>query len=248
MKMSTLLRLLSAVAMVNCAVVGVASAQDSSTQADRPVEKALKTMSDGVMKKAPNAARMFDDGIKEVAATGIVDKAPKVGDKAELFELPDATGKIVKLEDLLAKGPVVLTWYRGGWCPYCNIGLRGLVKAEPQIRQLGATLVAITPETPDNSAKTVKTDGLTFVVLSDKGNAVASRYKIAYKLPAQISAGMKAHKVDLAKFNGDDSDVLPLPVTYVVDRDRTIRWAFVNADYRLRAEPADVVEALKKLK
>jgi peroxiredoxin len=143
---------------------------------------------------------------------------------------------------------VVLTWYRGGWCPFCNISLHGLVAVEPTIRELGATLVAITPETPDYTAKTIKADALTFEVLSDRGNQVAHEYRIAYKIPEQVSARMKASKLDLATRNGDTSDELPLAVTYIVDRDGTIRWAFVDADYRKRAEPADVVEALRKLK
>lgn len=216
--------------------------------ATRPVEEQLKAKSDELVKKAPEAARVFECGIAEVAATGIVQKAPKVGDKAELFELPNATGHVIKLADLLKKGPVVLTWYRGGWCPFCDISLHGLLAVEPTIRQLGATLVAITPEAPDYTAKTIKADALTFEVLSDKGNQVAHRYRIAYKIPEQISARMKASKLDLAARNGDNSDELPLAVTYIVDQDGTIRWAFVDADYRKRAEPADVVEALRKLR
>ena len=215
---------------------------------DRPVEKKLNEVTAGTQQKAPDAARTFADGIAEVASRGIVAKAAKVGDKAELFALPDATGNTTRLEDLLKKGPVVLTWYRGGWCPYCNIALRGLLEVEPKIRELGATLVALSPETPDNVAATTKANALTFAVLSDKGNGVARAYRIVYKLPDKISAAMKGHKLDLAKRNGDASDELPLAVTYMIDTDRTIRWAFVDADYRKRAEPADVVEALKKLK
>ena len=221
-----------------------ASAQESS----QTLKGQLDAKSAEFQKAAPDAAKSSEEGIKEVAATGIVEKAPKVGEKAGLFKLSDANGKVVKLADLLKKGPVVLTWYRGGWCPYCNLSLRSLVKAEPSIRALGATLVAITPETPDNSAETALTDAITFQVLSDPGNKVAHLYRISYKLPAKTSAAMKAHKIDLAKRNGDASDELPLPATFVVDTDQTIRWAFVDADYRKRAEPGDILAALKKLK
>jgi peroxiredoxin len=215
---------------------------------DRPVEKKLNEVAAGAKQKAPDVARTFEEGVAEVASRGIVAKAPKVGDKAELFALADASGTTVTLEALLKKGPVVLTWYRGGWCPYCNIALRGLLEVEPQIHALGATLVALSPETPENVEKTSKADALTFEVLSDKGNGVARAYRIVYKLPEKTSALMKGFKLDLAKRNGDGSDELPLAATFVVDTDRTIRWAFVDADYRKRAEPADVVEALKKLK
>jgi peroxiredoxin len=215
---------------------------------DRPVEQELKKMSEAIQQKAPDAAKVFEAGIAEVAGSGVLKTAPKVGDKVKMFELPDAAGRKVKLADLLARGPVVLTWYRGGWCPYCNIGLRGLLKAEPQIRELGATLVAITPEVPDAAAGTVKKNELTFAVLSDKGNATARAYGIAFKLPEKTSATMKAFKIDLKAANGDDSDVLPLGATFVIDRDGVVRWAFVDADYRKRAEPADVLAALKALK
>jgi peroxiredoxin len=233
------------VATVVSVMIGLVPA--AALAQDRPVEKDLKEMAENVKKKAPDAAKVFEDGIAEVAKSGVVKAAPKIGDRVELFELPDASGKTVKLADLLAKGPVVLTWYRGGWCPYCNIGLRGMLKAEPKIRELGATLMAVTPETPDSATETVKTNGLTFAVLSDKGNAVARRYKIVFKLPEKTSAAMKAFKLDLEKRNGDKSDELPLSATYVIDTDQTVRWAFVDADYRKRAEPADVLEALKAL-
>ncbi len=226
----------------------VVRAQDKPSASDRPIENELKALAENVRKQAPDAAQVFADGIREVASSDIVERAPKVGDKIKLFDLPDASGGMVKLADLLAKGPVVLTWYRGGWCPYCNISLRGLLKAEPMIREQGATLVAVTPEIPDAVAETTKTNGLTFAVLTDKGNAVARQYKILYKVPAKVSAAMKSFKVDLAKVNGDTSDELPLSVLYVIDRGGIIRWAFVDADYRKRAEPADVIEALRSLK
>ena len=225
-----------------------AFAQDSSSTPNRPIEKDLQAVSENVRKQAPDAARVIDDGIRQIAASGIVEKAPKVGDTVRPFALPDASGKTVKLTDLLAKGPVVLTWYRGGWCPYCNIALRGLLDAEPSIREQGATLVAVTPELPDWTADTVKKDGLTFVVLSDRGNTVAKQYNIVYRVPENLSAVMKAFKIDLAQRNGDGSDELPLGVTFVIDSKGVVRWAFVNADYRKRAEPADIVGALKALK
>jgi peroxiredoxin len=222
--------------------------QDNASSPNRPVEKQLKEMAEGVRKAAPDAAQVFDDGIKQIAATGIVERAPKVGDTVKMFELPDASGRPVKLADLLAQGPIVLTWYRGGWCPYCNIGLRGLLQAEPKIREEGATLVAVTPELPDMAADTVKKNDLTFVVLTDKGNSVARQYKIVYRVPEKVSAAMKSFKVDLATRNGDSSDELPLGVTYIIDPKGVVRWAFVDADYRKRAEPADIIEALRALK
>ncbi|HWE96579.1 MAG TPA: peroxiredoxin-like family protein [Tepidisphaeraceae bacterium] len=240
--------LLLSVALLSVAA-SVVKADDAANQpTTRPVEIQLNGMAAGFSQKMPEANKTLEAGIAEIAATGIVEKAPKVGDKAELFELPDATGKTVKLEDLLKNGPVVLSWYRGGWCPYCNISLHGLVDAEPKIRELGATLVAITPETPDNASKTIKADAIPFTVLSDQGNKVADKYRIAYKVPHATLERMKSSKLDLTDRNGDDSGTLPLAATFVVDRHGIIRWEFVSADYRKRAEPADVLQALRELK
>ena len=215
---------------------------------DRPVEEALKARTEASKAKIPaEAAQAMDAGIQAVKASGIVEKSPKVGDKAKPFTLPDANGKPVKLGELLGQGPVVLTWYRGGWCPYCNIGLQGLVKVEPRLRELGATLVAVTPELPDSSTATVGKGAVPFVVLTDKGNAVAKEYGIVFKLGEQVAGLYKQFGIDLAKSNGDKSNELPLAVTYVIDRAGVIRYAFADADYKKRAEPADVVAALEKL-
>ena len=176
----------------------------------------------------------------------MTDKALKVGDHAPEFQLPSASGKKVKLSELISRGPVVVTWYRGGWCPYCNIALRGFHKALPEIPAEGATLVAISPETPDNSLTTVEKNHLDFEVLSDRGNKAAHAYGVAYKIPTVIGEQFKG-RLDLAKHNGDGSGELPLGATYIIDRDGIIRYAFVDADYRKRAEPSAVLEVLRGL-
>jgi peroxiredoxin len=189
---------------------------------------------------------LYDKGIRDVAAGGVTETALKVGAKAPEFTLPDAKGESVALTTLLAKGPVVVTWYRGAWCPYCNIQLREYQKAMPELTALGANFVAISPQTPDNSLTTQQKNELSFNVLSDKSNAVAKQYGIAYTLPPEIAASFKG-KLDLVKFNGDESNELPLSATYVIGTDGVIRYAFVDADYRNRAEPADIIAALRAL-
>ncbi len=190
--------------------------------------------------------KVYEQGIEEVRKTGTAEKALKVGDKAPDFELPDATGKKVKLSDLTARGPVVVTWYRGGWCPYCNVALRGFTRSLPEIRAAGATMVAISPETPDNTLTTAEKNHLEFNVLSDKGSKVARAYGVSYKVPKMVADQMKG-RLDLAKFNGDDSGELPLGVTYVIDREGIIRYAFIDSDYRKRAEPSEVIAAIHNL-
>ena len=188
----------------------------------------------------------FQDGVEEVRGRGIVEAALNVGDTAVDAELPDANGKLVKLSALWAKGPVVVVWYRGGWCPYCNIQLQAMQETLPAIKAKGGTLVAITPETPDNSLSTVEKNKLEFVVLSDLGNEVARQYGVVFKLPAKVSPIYK-QRIDLSKYNGDDSDELPLAATYVIDQTGKITYAFLDANYTTRAEPADIMSALEAL-
>lgn len=221
---------------------GPANDRDSA-----PVRKELDDFRENASKKAPpERLRAYEQGIGEVRKSGVPDKALKVGDRAPDFELPNAAGKMVKLSELTARGPVVLTWYRGGWCPYCNIALRGFHKAMPEIRAAGASLVALSPETPDNTLSTVEKNHLDFEVLSDRANKVAHTYGVAYKVPRIITEQSKG-RLDLTKHNGDNSGELPLGATYVIDRGGVIRYAFIDADYRKRAEPSTVLAVLRGL-
>ncbi|MCP5533559.1 MAG: AhpC/TSA family protein [Akkermansiaceae bacterium] len=200
------------------------------------------------LKSAPaDKIGIYQDGIDAVAASGILEKAKKKGDKAPGFTLRNAKGEDVKLSALLAKGPVVLTWYRGGWCPYCNIALAALQEKTPEFKKHGATLVALTPELPDHSLDTAGKNKLTFEVLSDVGNKVAREYGIVFQMTDGVAKAMRAGAKTHLR-NGDESDELPLAATYVIAPDGTIAWAFLDADYRNRAEPDDVVKALGALK
>jgi peroxiredoxin len=223
-------------------------AQDQAADpASAPVQKELDEFREKATKKAtPERLRAYEEGVDAVRKSGVTDKALKVGDRAPDFELKNAAGKSVKLSELTARGPVVITWYRGGWCPYCNIALRGFHKSLPEIRAANATLVALSPETPDNTLSTAEKNHLEFEVLSDPGNKVAHAYGVAYKIPKVIVEQFKG-RLDLAKHNGDNGTELPLGATYVVDREGVIRYAFVDADYRKRAEPSSVLAVLRGL-
>ena len=196
---------------------------------DEPVKRELEAFQKEIATKAPaERLKAYEEGIDQVKKSGVLEKALKVGDKAPDFELPNASGKTVKLSALLEKGPVVVTWYRGAWCPYCNIALKGFQKVLPEIKAEGASLVAISPQTPDNSLSTVEKDGLGFEVLSDKGNKTAHAFGVAYKVPAVVAEQMKG-RLDLGKYNGDSSNELPLGATYVIGKGGVIRYAFVEA-------------------
>ncbi len=167
-----------------------------------------------------------------------------VGDTAPDFELPNASGGTVRLSELLRSGPVVLAFYRGSWCPYCNTELRGLQQALPQVEAARARLIAVSPQTPDSSMTIRDRQRLTFPVLSDAGNRVARTFGLVFRVDAGVRDKYREAGIDLVRSNGDDSWELPVPATYVVAPDGTITYAFVEADYTRRAVAADVVAAL----
>lgn len=190
---------------------------------------------------------LYASGIQAVVDAGVVEHAKGMGDLAPDFTLTNQTGESVTLSELLAKGPVVLMWYRGGWCPFCNLTLRAYQERLEDFNALGATLVALTPELPDRSITTAEKAGLGYQVLSDVGNAVAREYGVVFSLTEGVKANYE-QAFGLSQYNGDDKGELPLAATYVIHQDGTIRWAFLDADYRNRAEPDDVIAALERMK
>lgn len=191
---------------------------------------------------------LYEAKIEELRASFAREEAIGVDDQAPHFVLPDAQDKPVSLSNLLQLGPVVVTFYRGGWCPYCNIQLRAYQAALPEITALGARLVAISPQLPDGSLSTAETNELTFGVLSDVGNKVARRFGLAYALPAELRAALQSNNKALPAINGDESWELPVPATYVIDRDRRVALAYIDVDYRNRLDPEDVLAALTSLR
>jgi peroxiredoxin len=184
---------------------------------------------------------------QELADSGQADRALTVGAQAPRFNLPSATGQILSLDDLLTDGPVALTFYRGAWCPYCNIALRSLQQHHEAITARGARLVAVSPQIPDESLTLTEKHDLAFDVLSDIGSDTAKQYGLAFDLPDDLAAVYDKLGFDLQRVNDGHPRTLPLPATYVIDRGGVIRWAFINTDYTTRAEPADILDALDAL-
>lgn len=200
------------------------------------------------MTKAPAEIRAaMERADSELLASGILDRALKSGDTAPDFTLPSSDGQIVSLKDLLKSGPVVLSFYRGGWCPYCNLELRALQAVLPKITTQGATLVAVSPQTPDESLSTAEKNDLAFPVLSDSGSQVAKAFGIAFDLADELRPIYTQFNHALPVMNGTDSWALPLPATYVIGQDGVIALSFVDVDYRTRLEPAAVLAALCSL-
>lgn len=181
----------------------------------------------------------------ELLASGAAQRALKVGDKAPPFSLSDAQGNIVNSAELLKRGPLIVSFYRGVWCPYCNMELQALEAAKPEFDKLGAALVAISPQTPPNSRKSARQNGLTFPILSDAKGEVAAAFGLRFQLPDYLIELYKQLKNDLPAFNNDPSWTLPMPARYVIAQDGTIRYADVNPDYTHRPEPEDVLPALR---
>jgi peroxiredoxin len=199
-------------------------------------------------KASPEKLAAYADGIEAVRKAAVVDSAKTVGDKAPDFTLPSANGSSRTLSEELEKGPVVLTWYRGGWCPYCNIQLAAYQKILPQIEELGAQLIAVSPELPDKSLSTTEKNSLRFTVLSDVNLKVADEYGLIFKLTPEVEK-LYGQFFDIREFNGNEAvaNELLLAATYVIGQNGVIRWAFLEADYTLRAEPRDILKALDSL-
>ncbi|SFK50485.1 Peroxiredoxin [Sphingomonas sp. NFR04] len=182
----------------------------------------------------------------ELIASGAAAKALKAGDKAPAFTLTDPDGTPVSSAALLAKGPLVVSFYRGVWCPYCNMELQALQEALPAFQALGASLIAISPQTAVNSRKSVRQNALDFPILSDPHNDVAAAFGLRFALPDYLVELYKSLKNDLPSFNGDPSWTLPMPARYVIGQDGTILYAEVNPDYTRRPEPEDMLPALRR--
>jgi len=174
-------------------------------------------------------------------------KARKAGDQFPSVTLTDQLGRPVDLAALTAQGPLVVTFYRGGWCPYCNLELRAYQSALPEIERLGARLIAVTPETPDNALSTAEKNDLAFTVLSDGRGRLADALGIRFELSDAVKAYFVKAGHDLPARNGDDRWSLPMPATYVVEKGGRIALASVDPDYRRRLEPAAALAALAGL-
>jgi len=207
----------------------------------------LNAITANVKQQAPTEvfAAMEAANVK-LADSGLANKAAARGQSIPEFELPDANGNLVRSKDLLRKGPVVISFYRGVWCPYCSVELKAPQDRLADITQRGATLVAISPQTPDSSLTTKEKLELAFPVLSDVGNVLARKFGLVFALDPTLRPIYTAFGIDLQASNGDASWELPVPATYVVGSDGKIVDVFVDVDYRNRLEPDVILQWLDK--
>jgi len=185
--------------------------------------------------------------IGQLITSGAASQSLKEGALAPDFTLPDPRGSTMGLSHLLEQGPVVLTFYRGAWCPYCHLALRAYQQALPQLQAGGATLVAISPQTPDHSRAFAEKLKLTFALLSDMDNQVARQFGLVFTIDEAVRGAYKQVGADLPAFNGKDSWDLPVAGTFLIDQSGTVRLAFVDPDFTRRLDPSVIIARLEEL-
>ena len=184
---------------------------------------------------------------KKLFLSHIEDGALKAGDWIPEFKLNNHLGKAVSSSELLGNGPLIINFYRGSWCPYCNFELHAIHEKEEEIKNLGAQLIAISPELPDGTLSSVEKHNLSFQVLSDIDNKVAEKFGLMFTLPEELKEIYLGMGINLEKSNGNNKWQLPIPATYLVASDGIITYAFINPDYTKRLEPEELIVNLKKM-
>lgn len=194
----------------------------------------------------PEIHPVMERATAELIASGQASRAIKAGDRAPHFNLKDQDGNDVSSAALLVKGPLVVTFYRGVWCPYCNIELQAINEVLPQIQAYGANVVAISPQTAVNSRKSVRTNELGFPVLSDVNGQTGADFGLRFALPDYLVELYKNLRNDLPAFNDDPGWTLPMPARYVIGQDGIVLYSEVNPDYTRRPDPSDMFPVLEK--
>ncbi|MBO0962163.1 AhpC/TSA family protein [Neobacillus sp. MM2021_6] len=184
--------------------------------------------------------------IEELQKSGIA-SGMQPGEKAMDFKLTNALGQDVILFEELAKGPVVLVFYRGGWCPFCNMQLKAYQQLLPEIQAIGAQLIAISPQKPDHSLSLLEKEGLEFQVLSDPNGLVTAKYNLLFDVPPGVREVMEGIGLDLAEYNNTSKWVLPVPATFMIDESAIIRSSYVNPNFMQRQSPEEILWELRKL-
>ncbi|SMP44005.1 Peroxiredoxin [Neorhodopirellula lusitana] len=220
-------------------------ADDHATSQEPSMKAQLQALADGASKRIPaDKLVKYKAAIETVKASGVEASAKQVGDQAADGVMPTWKGDSIRLSDAWQEGPVVLMWYRGGWCPYCNIQLRAMQKQLDTLGQAGAKLIVVSPELPAKAKETAEANDLSMVAAHDKNNQLARKYGIVFELPDSIADGYAPR---LLEYNGSTASELPLSATYVIDTNGKITYAFLDADYKNRAAPKEIIAAVKAI-
>jgi peroxiredoxin len=212
---------------------------------DARLSDRLAAFAADVRRLSPEFADVVERMIARLQATGAGSEAPKPGEAMPDFLLPDENGRLHSLADYLARGPVVIAFHRGHWCPYCRISATALAESYPEIKRLGAELIAITPEVEKFNAELKSKSGAPFAVLSDMDNGYALLLNLAFYVGDEKKAHMSAAGWNITPFNDSDAWTLPIPATFVVGRDGRVKARFIDPDYRKRMDVKDILAAVK---
>lgn len=212
------------------------------------LKEQIEELRNGMMSKAPEEVLTVMQGASQkLIESGIAEKSLKKGDKAPEFSLPNVNNENVSSSELISKGPLIINFYRGGWCPFCSLEIVEWQRLYPKIQKAGAEFVSISPNILSKSAQTKSKYRLSFNILSDLGNKVAKKFGLVFALPRELRSIYKEFGINIPEDNGDDTFEIPIPATYII-KDGIIAYSFVDADYTKRAEPSEVLEVLKNLK
>lgn len=212
------------------------------------LEEKIKEYQEAFKKKAPqDVQELMLQVTEELKSDDISSEALRTGEDVLPFCLPNAVGKNVILEDELAKYDfVVLNFYRGGWCPYCNLELKALQDILGDLKALNASLIAISPQTPDASLSTKEKNALEFEVLSDWDNTIAKEFGLVFSLDKKLRPIYESFGIDVPGSNDDDSYELPMPATYILNKEGVIIYTFIDEDYTKRLEPQIILDVIKE--
>ena len=223
----------------------VDEATDAARDMDAPLSVRLKVVADEVRRLSPEFADIVDRMVARLADNGVGLAAPKPGEPMPEFVLPDEAGRLVSLSQLLEKGPAVISFNRGHWCPYCRLNVDALARAEPEIAGLGVQIVAISPETVQWGAELKDYAKAPFHILSDVDGGYALELNLLFWVGDEKRAAMTAGGFDITPFQNNETWMLPIPATFVVGQDGKVMARFVDPDYRTRMDLDQLIAALK---
>lgn len=210
------------------------------------IERTMATLRDSI---PDETLARFDEATKALIKTGIGYKCLNIGDKIPIFTLNNIDNISVNIVDILARGPVVISMFRGTWCTFCSIEMRAMQRMLPDVRKLGGEIIAISPQVKTKQPAVSGECNLDFEILVDKGNKVSRKFGLTYNIPSDLrSIYLESFGIDIPSYNGDDSFELPITATYVVSADGVIRYAFTDPDHRKRAEPSEILKALSSMR
>jgi peroxiredoxin len=212
------------------------------------LEEQLKNLKQKINKFTPKIFKnIMNEAATNLALLEIERKALSLGDSAPAFVLINAFGEMINSIELLKKGPLVINFYRGAWCPFCNLELAAYQDVLPEIEALGGQLVAISPELPDKSMTLSKKHKLNFQILSDSNNLIAREFGIVFTVDKKLRRLYRLMNINLSSSQGNKNNELPVPATYVIDKNGVIILSHVDTDYTSRLDPSEVIKCLKAM-